>query len=75
MARVLCVLYDDPVDGYPKSYARDDIPQITSYPGGQAAPAPEALDLPALKSRSPRAASVLAVSRPSRRAPGTRHSP
>ncbi|HEY6790340.1 MAG TPA: NAD-dependent formate dehydrogenase [Trebonia sp.] len=44
MAKVLCVLYDDPVDGYPKSYARDDIPQITSYPGGQTAPAPHSID-------------------------------
>ena len=44
MAKVLCVLYDDPVDGYPKSYARDDIPQITSYPGGQTAPTPQALE-------------------------------
>jgi len=26
MATVLCVLYDDPVDGYPSSYARDDVP-------------------------------------------------
>jgi formate dehydrogenase len=44
MAKVLCVLYDDPADGYPKSYARDDIPRITSYPGGQTAPTPEAVD-------------------------------
>ena len=22
MAKILCVLYDDPIDGYPKSYAR-----------------------------------------------------
>jgi formate dehydrogenase len=44
MAKVLCVLYDDPVDGYPKSYARDDIPRITSYPGGQTAPTPRAVD-------------------------------
>jgi formate dehydrogenase len=44
MAKVLCVLYDDPVDGYPKSYARDDIPRITSYPCGQTAPTPEAVD-------------------------------
>ena len=28
MAKVVCVLYDDPVDGYPKTYARDDIPKI-----------------------------------------------
>jgi formate dehydrogenase len=44
MAKVLCVLYDDPVDGYPKSYARDGIPQIDRYPGGQIAPTPEAID-------------------------------
>jgi len=43
MTKVLCVLYDDPVDGYPKSYARDEIPHITSYPGGQAAPTPHAI--------------------------------
>jgi hypothetical protein len=35
MAKVVCVLYDDPVDGYPKKYARDDIPKITKYPDGQ----------------------------------------
>ena len=44
MAKVLCVLYDDPVDGYPTSYARDDIPRIGGYPGGQATPTPAALD-------------------------------
>jgi formate dehydrogenase len=44
MAKVLCVLYDDPVDGFPKAYARDAIPTITSYPGGQIAPSPEAID-------------------------------
>ncbi|MFF7981344.1 NAD-dependent formate dehydrogenase [Streptomyces sp. NPDC007901] len=44
MAKVLCVLYDDPTDGYPKSYARDGIPVIDHYPGGQTAPAPEAID-------------------------------
>ncbi|GAA3748697.1 NAD-dependent formate dehydrogenase [Streptomyces tremellae] len=44
MAKVLCVLYDDPVDGYPTTYARDDIPVITRYPGGQTAPTPEAVD-------------------------------
>ena len=38
MAKVLCVLYDDPVDGYPKTYARDDIPKIDHYPGGQTRP-------------------------------------
>ncbi|MFF3978729.1 NAD-dependent formate dehydrogenase [Streptomyces sp. NPDC001828] len=44
MAKVLCVLYDDPADGYPTAYARDDLPRITSYPGGQSAPTPDATD-------------------------------
>ena len=42
--KILCVLYDDPVDGYPKSYARDDIPSLQRYPGGQTLPTPDALD-------------------------------
>jgi len=44
MAKILCVLYDDPVDGYPKSYARDDVPKIAGYPGGQTTPTPSAID-------------------------------
>jgi formate dehydrogenase len=44
MAKVLCVLYDDPIDGYPKSYARDDLPTIERYPDGQTLPSPEAID-------------------------------
>ncbi len=44
MAKVLCVLYDDPVDGYPKSYARDDIPRLERYPDGQTLPSPKAID-------------------------------
>ncbi len=44
MAKVLCVLYDDPITGYPKSYARNDIPEIKSYPGGQSAPTPKQID-------------------------------
>src|SRR5450631_3203174 len=44
MAKVLAVLYDDPVDGYPKSYARDSIPKIDHYPDGQKAPTPSAID-------------------------------
>jgi formate dehydrogenase len=32
MAKVLCVLYDDPVDGYPPEYARDSIPRSTTIP-------------------------------------------
>src|SRR5215472_15241655 len=44
MAKVLCVLYADPVDGYPRSYARDAIPKLDRYPGGQTAPTPKAID-------------------------------
>jgi formate dehydrogenase len=44
MAHVLCVLYDDPLDGYPTDYPRDDIPTIESYPGGQTTPTPKAID-------------------------------
>ena len=44
MAKVLAVLYDDPVGGYPKKYARDDIPKITKYADGQTAPTPSAID-------------------------------
>jgi formate dehydrogenase len=43
MATVLCVLYDDPIDGYPPSYARDDVPKIERYDGGQTTPTPSAL--------------------------------
>ncbi|MFC7328282.1 NAD-dependent formate dehydrogenase [Marinactinospora rubrisoli] len=44
MAKVLCVLYDDPVSGHPASYARDDLPHIASYPGGQTLPTPRGID-------------------------------
>jgi formate dehydrogenase len=44
MAKVVCVLYDDPVTGFPPNYARDSIPEIASYPGGQTAPTPKAID-------------------------------
>ncbi len=44
MAKVICVLYPDPVSGHPTSYARDNIPEIASYPGGQTAPTPKAID-------------------------------
>ena len=44
MAKVICVLYDDPVDGMPKTYARDTIPRIAGYPGGQTAPTPKQID-------------------------------
>ena len=44
MAKILCVLYDDPITGYPKTYARDGVPEIDRYPGGQTAPTPEHID-------------------------------
>ncbi|WP_428999867.1 hypothetical protein, partial [Stenotrophomonas maltophilia] len=37
-------LYDDPVDGYPKTYARDDLPRIDGYADGQTLPTPKAID-------------------------------
>src|ERR671919_2029136 len=44
MAKVVCVLYDDPVDGYPPQYARDDIPKIKKYPDGMTTPTPSKID-------------------------------
>jgi formate dehydrogenase len=44
MAKVVCVLYDDPVDGPPTSYARDSLPKLGRYPDGQTLPSPKAID-------------------------------
>jgi formate dehydrogenase len=44
MAKVVCVLYDDPVSGYPPQYARDDIPKIERYYDGTTTPTPERID-------------------------------
>jgi len=44
MAKIICVLYPDPVNGYPKSYALDSVPKIERYPNGQTAPTPKAID-------------------------------
>jgi formate dehydrogenase len=44
MAKIVCVLYDDPIDGYPTVYARDGLPKIDHYPGGQTVPTPKAID-------------------------------
>jgi formate dehydrogenase len=44
MAKIVCVLYDDPVDGYPKAYARDEVAQPKRYPDGQTLPSPKAID-------------------------------
>ena len=45
MATILCVLYDDPVDGYPPDRIRATrSPRSSSYPDGQTTPTPEAID-------------------------------
>lgn len=42
--KILVVLYEDPVDGYPKSYARDTIPKLDHYPNGMKLPNPKKID-------------------------------
>jgi formate dehydrogenase len=44
MAKILCVLYDDPIDGYPTRYPRDDLPKLDRYPDGQTLPSPRGVD-------------------------------
>jgi len=42
--KILCVLYDDPVNGLPESYARNNIPKLEKYPDGQSMPSPNNID-------------------------------
>jgi formate dehydrogenase len=44
VARVVCVLYDDPTEGHPVVHARDGIPCVELYPNGQTTPSPGAVD-------------------------------
>ena len=44
MAKVVCVLYPDPVEGSPRTYARDGVPDIARYPSGQTTPTPSSID-------------------------------
>lgn len=47
MAKVLLVLYPDPVGGFPRfpeDYARSSLPKLPDYPNGQTLPSPEAID-------------------------------
>src|ERR1700728_577956 len=44
MAKVVCVLYPDPVDGYPTTYPRDGLPAFDAYPDGQTVPSPHEID-------------------------------
>ena len=42
--KVVCVLYPDPVAGFPPNYARESIPVLPSYPDGQTLPTPGSID-------------------------------
>ena len=42
--KILCVLYDDPIEGHPASYARNSIPKLDQYPDGQSMPSPKNID-------------------------------
>ncbi|WP_445161123.1 NAD-dependent formate dehydrogenase [Mycobacterium sp. Dal123C01] len=44
MSKVVCVLYDDPVTGYPTDFPRDGLPHLDRYPDGQTLPTPSAID-------------------------------
>lgn len=44
MAKILCVLYDDPITGYPPQYARESIPHLEKYPDGMSLPTPKKID-------------------------------
>src|SRR6516162_6756514 len=44
VAKVVCVLYPDPLDGSPSTYARDGVPDIARYPSGQTTPTPSSID-------------------------------
>lgn len=42
--KIVCVLYQDPVEGFPPEYARDSIPSLLNYPDGQSMPTPSEID-------------------------------
>ena len=42
--KIVCVLYEDPAEGYPPIYARDGIPTLAGYPDGQSLPSRSAID-------------------------------
>ena len=39
--KILCVLYDDPKGGMPKSYPLKDLPKLVKYPDGMTLPSPK----------------------------------
>ena len=42
--KVLCILYDDPKDGMPKSYPIKELPKLEKYPDGMSLPSPKGRD-------------------------------
>ena len=42
--KILCVLYDDPKGGMPKSYPLSDLPKLDKYPDGMSLPTPKSRD-------------------------------
>jgi formate dehydrogenase len=44
VAKIVCVLYPDPKNGYPPPLVRDSLPSITGYPDGQTLPSPQHVD-------------------------------
>ena len=42
--KILCVLYDDPKNGMPKSYPLESLPKLDKYPDGMTLPSPKGRD-------------------------------
>ena len=42
--KILCILYDDPKEGMPKSYPVKCLPKLEKYPDGMTLPTPKAID-------------------------------
>ena len=42
--KILCVLYDDPKGGMPKSYPVSSLPKLDKYPDGMKLPTPKGID-------------------------------
>ena len=42
--KILCVLYDDPKKGMPKSYPLSNLPKLDKYPDGMTLPTPKGID-------------------------------
>ena len=42
--KILCILYDDPKGGMPKSYPLSGLPKLDKYPDGMTLPSPKGID-------------------------------